>query len=105
MAPARLESPPAHASTLPLDGKSQPQQSLSPASDDIYGHYYPVDPDTLNLESNFGPMEPGSVGYLQPSLIDTPLEIMHERFERDGYLFVSRARLVLFLEAYVRCSN
>lgn len=95
MAPGRLESPLANTSHLPSDGKSQPHASLSPASDDIYGHYYPVDPDTLNLESNFGPMEPGSVGYLQPTSIDTPLEIMHERFERDGYLFVSRAQLVL----------
>lgn len=105
MAPGRLESPPANASHLPSDGKSQPQQSLSPASDEIYGHYHPVGPDTLNLESNFGPMEPGSVGYLQPTSIDTPLEIMHERFERDGYLFVSRARLIFHFEAYICFSN
>ena len=62
-----------------------------PAADDIYGRYYPADPSTLNLESNFGPMEPESVGYLQPTSMDTPLHIMHERFERDGYLFVRRA--------------
>lgn len=54
----------------------------------MYGKYHPADPDTLNLESNFGPMEPGLVGFLQPTSPDTALEIMHERFDRDGYLLV-----------------
>lgn len=58
------------------------------ASNDQYGRYYPADPATLNLESNFGPMDPASIGYLQPTSADTPLEIMRERFERDGYLHV-----------------
>ncbi|KAK7708839.1 hypothetical protein SLS57_008900 [Botryosphaeria dothidea] len=60
------------------------------ASNDQYGRYYPADPATLNLESNFGPMDPASIGYLQPTSADTPLEIMRERFERDGYLHVKR---------------
>lgn len=77
MAPGRLESP------MP-----QAPNGVQSYSDDIYGSYHPADPDTLSLESNYGPMEPGSVGYLQPTSFDTPLEIMHERFERDGYLFV-----------------
>lgn len=62
--------------------------SSKPAANDTYGSYYPVDPDKLSLESNFGPMEAGSVGFLQPTSAETPLDIMHERFERDGYLFV-----------------
>ncbi|KAJ5107373.1 hypothetical protein N7456_004048 [Penicillium angulare] len=71
-----------------------------PASDDIYGNYSPANPDTLNLESNFGPMEPGTIGYLQPTSIDTPLDIMHERYERDGYLFVKRC---ISKEASLKC--
>ncbi|RYP56432.1 hypothetical protein DL769_009917 [Monosporascus sp. CRB-8-3] len=55
---------------------------------DQYGQYYPRDPATLELESNFGPMDPELMGYLQPTSADTPLDVMHERFEKDGYLFV-----------------
>jgi phytanoyl-CoA hydroxylase len=87
MAPGRLESP-RHASMVRTAEDPQATSTLKPAADDQYGRYYPADPDTLNLESNFGPMDPRSVGYLQPTSVDTPLEIMHERFERDGYLFV-----------------
>lgn len=64
------------------------QQKASP-KDDIYGKYYPTDPKNLSLESNFGPMDPERIGYLQPTSKDTPLEIMRERFNRDGYLLVS----------------
>lgn len=89
MAPSRLASPSLDVSDKePPAGKSSSSQRVKPASNDIYGSYHPSDPDTLTLESNFGPMEPGSVGFLQPTSAETPLEIMHERFERDGYLFV-----------------
>lgn len=85
MAPSRIDTPQAQSSVIP------PSKDLKSTVDDGYGSYYPVDPDTLDLQSNFGPMEPGSVGYLQPTAVDTPLEIMHERYERDGYLFVRSA--------------
>ncbi|RAK99624.1 phytanoyl-CoA dioxygenase family protein [Aspergillus ibericus CBS 121593] len=55
---------------------------------DQYGNYYPTDPKNLNLESNFGPMLPEKVGYLQPTSKDTPIEVMKERFSKDGYLFI-----------------
>ncbi|CAI6100795.1 hypothetical protein V2G26_010534 [Clonostachys chloroleuca] len=84
MAPSRIDTPQAQSSVIP------PSKDLKSTVDDGYGSYYPVDPDTLDLQSNFGPMEPGSVGYLQPTAVDTPLEIMHERYERDGYLFIKK---------------
>ncbi len=56
--------------------------------EDSYGHYRPADPASLKLESNFGPMDSDSVGYLQPTSADAPLAVLHERFQRDGYLFV-----------------
>ncbi|KAJ6036389.1 hypothetical protein N7540_000668 [Penicillium herquei] len=87
MAPAILESIPRGADPQ-RGGKSYDTNPQKAVADDIYGSYYPVDPSTLNLESNFGPMETGSIGYLQPTSVDTPLDIMHERFECDGYLFV-----------------
>jgi phytanoyl-CoA hydroxylase len=59
-----------------------------PKTNDIYGSYRPADPQSLNLESNFGPMGAESISYLQPTTLDTPLEVMRERFQRDGYLFV-----------------
>lgn len=37
---------------------------------------------------NFGPMESGSIGFLQTTFADTPLDIMHKSFERDCYLIV-----------------
>lgn len=86
MAPNRLESPLVEEASAIIANKPT---SNKPASDGTYGKYYPRDPSTLNLESNFGPMEPKSIGYLQPTSIDTPIEIMHERYQRDGYLFVS----------------
>lgn len=88
MAPGRLSSPSLDAPTRLPTEKSSPSISSKPAANDTYGSYYPVDPDKLSLESNFGPMEAGSVGFLQPTSAETPLDIMHERFERDGYLFV-----------------
>ncbi|KAI9934573.1 hypothetical protein ASPWEDRAFT_645147 [Aspergillus wentii DTO 134E9] len=54
----------------------------------MYGKYHPTDPRNLNLESNFGPMIPEQIGYLQPTSRDTPMEIMKKRFDRDGYLLV-----------------
>lgn len=60
-----------------------------PPQDDQYGKYYPTDPRNLSLESNFGPMLPQMIGYLQPTSKDTPIEVMRERFNGDGYLFVS----------------
>ncbi|KAJ6070906.1 hypothetical protein N7467_012225 [Penicillium canescens] len=56
--------------------------------EDQYGHYFPLSPDALKLESNFGPMVSEQIGYLQPTTVDTPIEVMQERFLRDGYLFV-----------------
>ncbi|KAE8149874.1 hypothetical protein BDV25DRAFT_172547, partial [Aspergillus avenaceus] len=64
------------------------ERQASLPQDDIYGKYYPADPKTLKLESNFGGMILEQIGYLQPTSKDTPLEIMHERFNRDGYLLV-----------------
>lgn len=66
---------------------TEQQQTLP--KDDIYGKYYPTDPKNLSLEGNFGPMDPERIGYLQPTSKDTPLEIMRERFNRDGYLLVN----------------
>lgn len=93
MAPSRIHTPPAETAALPSVKHSKSSADgqefgLEPADDDMYGKYHPADPDTLNLESNFGPMEPGLVGFLQPTSPDTALEIMHERFDRDGYLLV-----------------
>lgn len=83
-------APGIQSATLP-NSTTLPQKKAglkSETSKDQYGHYYPADPATLSLESNFGPMDPDSIGYLQPTSADTPLEVMHERFERDGYLHV-----------------
>ncbi|WZH48390.1 Phytanoyl-hydroxylase [Fusarium acuminatum] len=85
MAPSRIESLPTENSTTSSIHKLK---TTSAASQDPYGHYHPADPTTLSLESNYGPMEPDTIGYLQPTTMDTPLEVMHERFEKDGYLFV-----------------
>ena len=57
---------------------------------DGYGNYKPRDPHDLKLESNFGPMDPEQIGYLQPTFADTPMEVMRERYFRDGYLHVKR---------------
>lgn len=87
MAPSRLASPIVEGlASHPVE--LQYDERMKAASNDIYGKYYPADPKSLNLESNFGSMDPENVGYLQPTSADTPLEIMHERFQRDGYLFV-----------------
>ncbi|KAF2021478.1 hypothetical protein BU24DRAFT_487890 [Aaosphaeria arxii CBS 175.79] len=60
----------------------------SHTAQDNYGNYFPVEPEKLSLESNYGPMKPGTVGYLQPTSADTPIDVMHERFKRDGYLHI-----------------
>lgn len=86
MAPSRTEILPAEE---PATLSAHNLKVLNGASQDPYGHYFPADPATLNLESNYGPMESDMIGYLQPTTKDTPIEVMHERFERDGYLFVS----------------
>lgn len=88
MAPGALQSE--EPATLPKQKSKQTDRNAPyNPSNDIYGNYHPADPATLRLESNFGPMDPASIGYLQPTHRDTPLEIMRERFERDGYLLVS----------------
>ena len=91
MAPSRVDSSPV-ASSSPSAAKLK---ELQGQGQDQYGHYHPADPASLSLESNFGPMDADSIGYLQPTRVDTPLEIMHERYERDGYLFVSFVQLLL----------
>ncbi|PYI24002.1 hypothetical protein BO99DRAFT_374789 [Aspergillus violaceofuscus CBS 115571] len=65
---------------------AEEQNQIPP--NDVYGKYYPTNPQNLNLKSNFGPMIPEQIGYLQPTAIDTPVEIMRERFLRNGYVFV-----------------
>ena len=87
MAPGVLvaESPAEVSITKPLTRLD------SATKQDSYGSYYPMNPDKLDLESNFGPMQPGTVGYLQPTSADAPLEVMHERYQKDGYLFVCQS--------------
>lgn len=91
MAPGILqsESPTLVPATLPQRKLKQDKNASTNSTEDIYGNYYPANPETLSLESNFGPMDPMTIGYLQPTTADTPIETMRERFERDGYLFVS----------------
>ncbi|ETS73769.1 hypothetical protein PFICI_14715 [Pestalotiopsis fici W106-1] len=67
---------------------------------DKYGKYHPADPRKLDLESNFGPMDPNTIGYLQPTSADTPIDIMRERFDRDGYLHVKG---LLPVEPVLKC--
>lgn len=66
-----------------------PKEHKKSHGGELYGVYKPADPSTLQLESNFGPLEASRIGYLQPTTRDTPMELMRERFHRDGYLFVS----------------
>lgn len=68
--------------------EAQTPRSDSKQQQDDFGRYYPADPDSLSLESNFGPMYKEFVGYLQPTSADTPIEEMRERYFRDGYLHV-----------------
>ncbi|KAK9419903.1 putative Phytanoyl-CoA hydroxylase [Seiridium unicorne] len=56
--------------------------------DNQYGKYHPRDLRTLDLESNFGPMDPDAIGYLQPTSANTSIETMRARFKIDGYLYV-----------------
>ncbi|RAH75681.1 phytanoyl-CoA dioxygenase family protein [Aspergillus aculeatinus CBS 121060] len=69
---------------LPQTAEEQNQVLLN----DDYGKYYPTDPRNLNLQSNFGPMIPEQIAYLQPTAKDTPVEIIRDRFLRDIYVFV-----------------
>lgn len=87
MAPGVLQSE-APASLPTQKVKQLDHREAYDPNNDIYGNYFPADPKTLSLESNFGPMDPASIGYLQPTHRDTPLNVMRERFERDGYLLV-----------------
>jgi phytanoyl-CoA hydroxylase len=82
MAPGILAETGIVPDNLPTKSWNQNQQQ--------YGNYHPIESEELSLESNFGPMHSGTVGYLQPTVADTPIEIMHERFKRDGYLFVKQ---------------
>ncbi|KAH6887517.1 hypothetical protein B0T10DRAFT_562732 [Thelonectria olida] len=84
MAPSRLESPSLNSSPSSLNKFNTSKQ----AYEDNYGKYHPAVPSTLSLESNFGPMDSETIGYLQPTSKDAPLEVMRERFDRDGYLFI-----------------
>ncbi|CZR60660.1 uncharacterized protein PAC_10556 [Phialocephala subalpina] len=48
-------------------------------------------PDTtpiFSLKSSAGAIEASSLGNLKPTSLDTPLEEMKARYQRDGYLFV-----------------
>ena len=85
MAPNRLDSPVSNSLAAHASNKAD---DLKPAADDLYGSYCPADLTTLSLESNFGPMDADNIGYLQPTSVNTSLEMMRDRFERDGYLFV-----------------
>lgn len=90
MAPSALQSgsPTLAPALTPRNLKFGDGKASIGTDNDIYGSYYPADPATLRLESNFGPMDPATVGYLQPTSADTPIEVMRQRFEKDGYLFV-----------------
>lgn len=88
MAPSRLEPPTSDGYDNPVGSGIRKEAPPRPGKD-LYGSYRPADPESLSLESNFGPMDAESIGYLQPTSMDTPLEVMRERYERDGYLFVS----------------
>lgn len=73
---------------------------------DNYGSYHPIDPAELKLESNFGPMHPDQMGYLQPTSKDTPIEVMRERYFKDGYLHVRLLSDGLILLVLIfRCSG
>lgn len=74
-----FDSPPETDVSTVIKGKTET---------DKYGSYYPVDPAKLKLESNFGPMHPDQMGYLQPTSKDTPIKVMRERYYKDGYLHV-----------------
>ena len=67
-------------SETPFEVKSKQQ--------DRYGYYHPKDPRELKLQSNFGPMDAEQIGYLQPTSANTPMDIMRDRYFRDGYLHV-----------------
>jgi phytanoyl-CoA hydroxylase len=46
------------------------------------------DMGTLELHSPGGPIQPNSIGFLQPSSKDKPFEELREQFSRQGYLWV-----------------
>jgi hypothetical protein len=43
----------------------------------------------LMLQSAGGPVHPEVLDYLQPTTLDTPLEEMRARYQKNGYLWVS----------------
>lgn len=88
MAPGLLESP--TSEELFVNFKTLASKQVTPAKEfsDNYGNYRPVEPRELALESNFGPMDPSMIGFLQPTAADAPVEVMLERFQKDGYLFM-----------------
>ncbi|BCS29718.1 uncharacterized protein APUU_80021A [Aspergillus puulaauensis] len=104
MAPGRLASFIVEAPTSHSPVEWQHDEHMKATSNDIYGKCCLADLKSLNLESNFGVLDPENVGYLQPTSADTPLEIMHKRFQRDGYLFVkgciSKEASSIYREAY-----
>ncbi|KAI0975486.1 hypothetical protein F4678DRAFT_420392 [Xylaria arbuscula] len=83
MTPGRLVFPSSEPTM-----RSAPHEPSKAPDGDQYGKYFPANPATLDLESNFGPMDPATIGYLQPTPADAPLEVMEERCQRDGYLFL-----------------
>ncbi|KAF2148172.1 hypothetical protein K461DRAFT_263114 [Myriangium duriaei CBS 260.36] len=58
------------------------------ATPDDYGVYFPAFPKDLDLVSNYGPMDHDNIAFLQPTSADLPMEVMRERYFRDGYLHV-----------------
>ena len=42
------------------------------------------------LYVNDGLLDPSEIGHLKPSSPDLPLSVLHERYERDGYLFLKQ---------------
>jgi phytanoyl-CoA hydroxylase len=90
MAPGLTEtqkSAPSHIDT-PVTNEAMSTNILleDEIAGDQYGNYYPMNLENLRLESNFGPMLPGQMGYLQPSSMNTPIGILQQSFKCDGYL-------------------
>lgn len=98
MAPGILVDDHPHAG-IPTVSKAETER-------DNYGSYHPIDPAELKLESNFGPMHSDQIGYLQPTSKETPIEVMRERYFKDGYLHVRVLRdLRLLLVLIFWCSG
>lgn len=83
----------AHGILVNVDPRiDSPSISKGKTTEYIYGSYHPADPAKLKLESNFGPMRPNRIGFLQPTSKDTPIEVMRERYFKDGYQHVRICR-------------